>query len=101
MPELEDRGPDEPVIAGDAHDLLSDRERDDFCVSQTPAVVERFPGKEIVSYAEHIDQQQVEVGEHRGSSWESAVTERTADFDPLCYVSFNPTARPHAVELLI
>jgi hypothetical protein len=58
-------------------------------------------GQEIVSGAEHRYQQQVEVGEHRGSSWESAVTERTADFDPLCYVSF-PATTPHAgVALLI
>jgi hypothetical protein len=65
-------------------------------------VVERFLWKEIVSYAEHIDQQQVEVGEHRGSSWGSAVTERTADFDRLAYVSFiNPVPGPRSVELLI
>ena len=57
--------------------------------------------QEIISDAEHVGEQQVEVGEHRGSSKGSAVTERTADFDQLRYVSFNPTTRPQAVELLI
>jgi hypothetical protein len=57
-------------------------------------------GQEIVSDAEHVDEQQVEVGEHRGPSG-SAVTERTADFDPAAYVPFNPAHTPQAVELLI
>jgi hypothetical protein len=35
----------------------------------------------------------------RGSSLESAVTERTADFDLLAYDSFDPATRP-LVELL-
>ena len=42
-------------------------------------------GQEIVCGAEDRDQQQVEVGEHRDPSTGSAVTERTADFDPLSY----------------
>ena len=57
--------------------------------------------QEIVGDAEHKIKQQVEVGEHRGSSLESAVTERTADFDQLRYVSFNPMAGPRPVKLLI
>jgi len=44
---------------------------------------------------------QVEVGEHRGSSLESAVTERTADFDLPAYVPFNAGTRLQAVELVI
>ncbi|MGI8428283.1 MAG: hypothetical protein ACR2OB_03045 [Solirubrobacteraceae bacterium] len=65
-------------------------------------MVERFLGKEVVSYAEHVDQQQVEVGEHRGPSLTgSAVTLSTADFDQLPYDSFDPTTGPQAVELLI
>jgi hypothetical protein len=58
-------------------------------------------GQEIVNGAEHRDEQQVEVGEHRGSSMESAVTERTADFDLTSYVPFDPATTPPAVELLI
>src|SRR5579875_1775054 len=101
VPQLLDRGPNEPVVARDTHDLLSDRERYDLRVGQTSAVVEGLLGQEIVSYAEHVDQQQVEVGEHRGSSLGSAVMERTADFDQLPYDSFDPTTQPQVVELLI
>jgi hypothetical protein len=58
--------------------------------------------QEIVSGAEHRYQQQVEVGEHRGSSLESLVRESTADFDLSAYVPFfNPTPRLRSVELLI
>ncbi|MGH2885124.1 MAG: hypothetical protein ACRDPA_20870, partial [Solirubrobacteraceae bacterium] len=59
------------------------------------------PGQEIVGHAVNNRQQQVEVGEHRGSSLESAVTEPTADFDLRCYVPFNATTPPPAVALLI
>jgi hypothetical protein len=59
-------------------------------------------GQEIVSGAEHRYKQQLEVGEHRGSSLESAVTESTTDFDLCAYVPFlNPAPRPRSVELLI
>jgi hypothetical protein len=58
-------------------------------------------GQEIIGDAINNNQQQVEVGEHRGSFWESAVTERTADFDLPRYVSFSATIPPQAVALLI
>jgi hypothetical protein len=56
--------------------------------------------QEIVSGAEHRNQQQVEVGEHLGPLG-SAVIASTAGFDPLRYVPFNPTHDHPVVELLI
>jgi hypothetical protein len=91
----------EPVITWDSHDRLRDRERDNLRVGQHPPCVSWPSGQEIISGAEHRYQQQVEVGEHRGSFLESAVTERSADFDPLRYDSFDPTTPTQVVELLI
>ncbi|MHB1568664.1 MAG: hypothetical protein ACYC0H_05620 [Solirubrobacteraceae bacterium] len=92
----------EPRIGRDPHDRLGHAQRDDLSIGHDPLGVISCFGQEIVSGAEHRYQQQVEVGEHRGSSLESAVTASTADFDPLCYVPFfNPAPRAPSVELLI
>ena len=90
----------EPRIGWDSHDRLGHAQRDDLGVGHDPFGVFLAFGQEIVSGAEHRNQQQVEVGEHRGS-FGSLVRESTADFDLLCYVPFQ-TATPHSVvELLI
>jgi hypothetical protein len=85
---------------GIAHHRLRDAERDDLRVGHDPPGVCRLVGQEIVG-AEHRHQQQVEVGEHRGSSPESAVTESSADFDPLRYVPCQPPGVSRGVALLI
>jgi hypothetical protein len=89
--------PREPVIRRDPHNRLRDTQGHDLGVGQHPSGVISCFGQEIVSGAEHRYQQQVEVGEHRGSSNESAVTDSTADFDQLSYDSFDPTTQPQVV----
>ena len=71
-----------PGVGWDSHDRLSDAQGDDLSVGDLATRVAGPLGQEIISDAINNNEQQVEVGEHRGSSWESAVTESTADFDP-------------------
>ena len=91
------RHPQKPLVRRDPHQRLRDAERDDFRVSQaTPGV----PGphrQEIVGGAEHRNQQQVEVGEHRGPL-RSTARIGTADFD---LTAAGPYKTAKAVELLI
>jgi hypothetical protein len=54
------------LVGRDAHDRLSDRERDDLRVGHHALGVLGPIRQEIVRGAEHRNQQQVEVGEHRG-----------------------------------
>jgi len=54
-------------------------------------------GQEIVGSTEHRNQQQVEVGEHRGPQWSTARI-GTADFD---LTAAGPYKTAKAVELLI
>jgi hypothetical protein len=54
-------------------------------------------GEEIVSGAEHRNEQQDEVGVHRGPQGRRWL-QSTADFDPAAYDSFDPTPAPPAVE---
>jgi hypothetical protein len=89
------------MVAGDPHDRLRDRERDDLRVGQTPSVVDGLLRQEIISDAEHVDQQQVEVGVHRGPQGRRLALQSTADFDLPAYVPFNTTTPPPVVELLI
>jgi len=91
----------QPRIGRDPHHRLRNAQRDDLRVSHDPSGVSWLLRQEIVRSAVNSDQQQVEVGEHRGSSLESAVTERTADFDLSVYVPCRPAHEQHAVELLI
>ena len=56
----------EALIAGDAHDRLRDTQGHDLGVSHDPPGVVGLVGKEIGSGAEHCNEQQVEVGVHRG-----------------------------------
>jgi len=82
----------EALVGRDSHDRLGDRERDDLCVGHDPPGVPGPHGQEIVCGAEHRNEQQVEVGEHRGPLGRRRELS-TADFDPLRYVPSSP--RPH------
>ena len=97
--ELLARNLDETSVGGDPHDRLSDREGDDLRVGQDASGVLRRLRQEIVSSTEHSNQQQVEVGEHRGPLGSTARI-GAADFDltaPGPYLA----ATASAVELLI
>jgi hypothetical protein len=87
------------LIGRDAHDRLRHAERDDLRIGDASPGVPGPIGQEIVGGAEHRNQQQVEVGEHRGPQGRRRGI-GTADFDPLPYVPFQPTTAT-AVELLI
>jgi hypothetical protein len=92
------RDREEALVGGNPHDRLGDAERDDLRVGQHPSGVASRPWQEIVGDAEHGNQQQVEVGEHRGPLGSTARA-GTADFD-LTAVGPSKTAAA-AVELLI
>ena len=99
MRELLARDLEEPRVGGDPHDRLRDAERDDLRVGQDPPGVLRRLRQEIVSGTEHRNQQQVEVGEHRGPLG-STVRTGTADFDLTATGPYRRAATS-AVELLI
>src|SRR5256886_566585 len=71
---------DEPLIRRDAHDRLRDAERNHLRVGQSATGVSLASRQEIVATAINRDQQQVEVGEHRGPLGSTARI-GTADFD--------------------
>jgi hypothetical protein len=87
-----------PLVGGDPHNRLRDAERDDLRIGQDPSAVARPPGQEIIGNAEHRNQQQVEVGEHRGPLGSTARI-GTADFDLDAPGPYSATST--AVELLI
>jgi hypothetical protein len=59
-------------------------------------------GQEIVHRAINSDQQQIEVGVHRGPPQGRRSIQNTVDFDLPAYVTFpNTTTTPTAVALLI
>jgi len=100
VPKADRRGRCELLVRADAQQLLSDRQRDDFGVGHHSSGVRRPHGQEIVGGAEHRNEQQVEVGVHRGPQgrrWRMS----TADFDPAAYVPCTTTGRLPAVERLI
>jgi hypothetical protein len=90
----------EPRVRRDPHDRLRHAERDDLGIGHDSSGVIGLDEQEIVGGAEHCNEQQVEVGVHRGPlgrRWElgSAVF----DLSALCPLrSHGPT---QAVELLI
>jgi len=89
---------EEPRVRRNPHHRLGNAERDDLRVRQHPSRVLCAFGQEIVGSTEHRNQQQVEVGEHRGPLGSTART-GTADFDltaPGPYLGATS-----AVELLI
>ena len=56
----------EVAIGRDPEQRLGDAEGDDLRVGHPSAGVSGLLGQEIVGGAEHRNEQQVEVGEHRG-----------------------------------
>ena len=97
MREVFARDPQETLVRRDPHHRLRYTERDDLLVGQHPSGVTGPLRQEIVGSAEHRNQQQVEVGEHRGPLGSTARI-GTADFDLTAAGPYN-TAK--AVELLI
>jgi hypothetical protein len=89
---------EEPPIGRDPEQRLRHAQRDDLGIRQAALGVLRSIRQEIVGRAEHGNQQQVEVGEHRGPPEGRRRLVSTADFDHCRYVPF-PTAP--AVESLI
>ncbi len=85
---------DEPLVGGDPQQRLRDAERHDLRVGHHPTGVRLASRKEIVGTAVNRDQQQVEVGEHRGPLGSTARL-GTADFDLTAVGPYK------AVELLI
>ena len=73
-------GLEKPPVTGDAHDRLSDRERDDLGVGELTASVPAGLWQEIVSRAINSDAEGVEVGVHRGLLVDGVLD--TADFGP-------------------
>src|ERR1700677_197474 len=102
VPELAASGPQEPFIARDPHHRLSYTERDDLRVGD-PSPCVSWPGRqEIISHAVNSDQQQIEVGVHRGPPKSRRSVLSTADFDlPAYNPSPQPTTTPTAVAQLI
>ena len=94
MRETLTRRVDEPRVGGDPHERLRHTERDDFRVGHSATSVPLASREEIVSTAINRDQQQVEVGEHRGPLGSTA-RKGTADFDLTAVGPYK------AVELLI
>ena len=84
------------AVACDAHDGLGDAEGDDLRVCDPAACISSPPGQEIVSRAENGDEEQVEVGVHRGLPVDGDLD--TADFGPS---SRNPPITAPAVESTI
>src|SRR5215210_1460163 len=89
---------EEARVGGDTHDRLRNAEGDDLGVGQDPSAVAGSRGQEIVGGAEHADQQQVEVGEHRGPL-RSTVTTAHRRLRPAATGPYPAAAS--AVELLI
>ena len=87
-------GGEEPLVGANPHDRLRDSEADDFRVGQDPSCIAGPPRQEIIGDAEHSNQQQVELGEHRGPLGSTARL-GTADFDLAAVGPYK------AVELLI
>src|SRR5579862_21429 len=90
-------GCEEPLVGGDPHDRLRNAERDDLRVGHDAVAVGDSFGQEIICGAEHRNQQQVEVGEHRGPLG-STVTTRHRRLRP---AASGPYITAEAVELLI
>ena len=84
------------AVACDAHDGLGDAEGDDLRVCDPAACISSPPGQEIVSRAENGDEEQVEVGVHRGLPVDGDLD--TADFG---LSSRNPPITAPAVESTI
>jgi len=81
---------------------LSDAQRDDLLIGDPSPSVGGPARQEIVDGAVNSDQQQIEVGVHRGPPQGRRLAMSTADFDLPAYVPFStPTTRRRAVAQLI
>jgi hypothetical protein len=96
MPQLPLRRPQEAPIRRDPHQHLRDTERNDLRVGELSPCVRRPSGQEVVGRAVDTDQQQVEVGVHRGLLVNGV--KDTADFDLPHLV---PIATANAVASII
>ena len=94
--ELAASGPQEAAIGGDPHHHLCDAEGDDLGVAEPTPRVTRALRQQVVGSAVDTDQEQVEVGVHRGLLVDGVVD--TADFDLLLLV---PIATASAVASII
>ena len=79
MPELALGSSQEAPIRRYPHQHLGDAEGDDLCIAQRAPGVAWPLGQEVVGRAVDTDQQQVEVGVHRGLLVDGVLD--TADFD--------------------
>jgi hypothetical protein len=68
---------------------LSDAERDDLRIGDPSPRVGGPDRQEIVNGAVNSDQQQIEVGVHRGPPQGRRLAQSTADFDLPAYVPFS------------
>jgi hypothetical protein len=85
------RDGEEPPVRRYTHDRLRYTQRHDLRVCDDPLGVPRPLGQEIVSRDINGNEQQVEVGVHRGPlRW--AMLLSTADFDPAAYKPSKTTA---------
>jgi hypothetical protein len=81
---------------------LGDAQRDDLRVGDPSPGVGGSARQEIVDGAVNSDQQQIEVGVHRGPPGVDGWQQSTADFDLPAYVPFpTATTRHRAVAQLI
>jgi hypothetical protein len=91
----------EPGVRRDSHHCLRERERDDLRVRDPSTGVSLPFGQEIVHRAINSDQQQIEVGVHRGPPRGRRLIQNTVDFDLPAYVTFPTPTTTTAVALLI
>jgi hypothetical protein len=100
--ELKSSGPQEPCIRGHSHYRLSDLQRDDLRIRDSSSGVFSPLGQEIVHRAVNGDEQQIEVGVHRGPPKSRQSVFSTAGLDlPAYNPSPNPKTTAQAVALLI
>jgi len=100
VPDLAARRGEEPWVRRDAHHRLRNAERHDLGIGDLSASVTSAARQKIVRCAINSDQQQIEVGVHRGPQGRRSL-QSTVDFDLSAYVSCSGAITPPAVALLI
>jgi hypothetical protein len=79
MAELTTGGTQETAVTRNPHEHLRDAQGHHLRIAEAPARVARTVGQEVVGCAVDTDQEQVEVGVHRGLLVDDV--QDTADFD--------------------